>query len=63
MHRIVECVPNFSDGRNPEVYNAIAKTIRSVPEVQLLDVSADPIHNRTVITFVGSPDGVETAAF
>ena len=63
MQNIVECVPNFSDGRNPEVYTAIADAIRKVPEVQVLDVSADSIHNRTVITFVGSPAGVEEAAF
>ncbi|MEM7336756.1 MAG: glutamate formimidoyltransferase [Chloroflexota bacterium] len=63
MQEIIECVPNFSDGRNPEVYTAIADAIQSVPEVQLLDVSADPLHNRTVITFVGSPSGVEEAAY
>lgn len=63
MQNIIECVPNFSDGRNPEIYTAIANSIRQVAEVQLLDVSADPIHNRTVITFVGSPAGVEEAAY
>lgn len=62
MQSIVECVPNFSDGRNPAVYTAIADAIRKTPEVQLLDVSADVVHNRTVITFVGSPQGVEHAA-
>ncbi|MCB8965984.1 MAG: glutamate formimidoyltransferase [Chloroflexota bacterium] len=63
MQQIVECVPNFSNGRNPEVYNAIANAIRNVRGVQLLDVSADPDHNRTVITFVGSLAAVEEAAF
>ena len=63
MKQIVECVPNFSNGRNPEIYNGIAETIRSVPGVHVLDVSADPDHNRTVITFVGSLAHVEEAAF
>jgi glutamate formiminotransferase/formiminotetrahydrofolate cyclodeaminase len=63
MNQIVECVPNFSNGRDPEIYNGIAETIRSVAGVQVLDVSADPDHNRTVITFVGPPAGVEEAAF
>jgi glutamate formiminotransferase/formiminotetrahydrofolate cyclodeaminase len=63
MKQIIECVPNFSDGRNPEVYNAIAKAIRSVPGTHVLDISADPDHNRSVITFVGSPASVEEGAF
>ncbi len=63
MQQLVECVPNFSDGRNPEVYNGIANVIRAVSGVNVLDVSADPDHNRTVITFVGSPAAVEEAAF
>ena len=63
MNQLIECVPNFSEGRRPEIYNAIADAIRSAPEVQVLDVSADPDHNRTVITFVGTPKGVEEGAF
>ena len=63
MQPLVECVPNFSNGRDPEVYNAIADAIRAVPGVQVLDVSADPDHNRTVVTFVGRPDDVVEAAF
>lgn len=63
MNQLIECVPNFSNGRNPEIYNAIADQIRSVRGVRLLDLSADPDHNRTVITFVGSPADVEEAAF
>ncbi len=63
MQPLVECVPNFSNGRDPEVYNAIADAIRAVPGVQVLDVSADPDHNRTVVTFVGGPDDVVEAAF
>ena len=63
MPQLVECVPNFSNGRNPEVYNRIADAIRAVSGAQVLDVSADPDHNRTVITFVGAPEAVEEAAF
>ncbi len=63
MQQIVECVPNFSDGRRPEVYNAIAESIRSVAGARILSVSPDADHNRTVITFVGSPVAVEEAAF
>jgi glutamate formiminotransferase/formiminotetrahydrofolate cyclodeaminase len=63
MKQIVECVPNFSNGRSPEIYISIADEIRSVHDVHVLDVSADPDHNRTVITFVGRPEAVEEAAF
>lgn len=63
MQTIVECVPNFSNGRDPEVYGRIVDAIRSVAAVQVLDVSADPDHNRTVVTFVGQPDDVVEAGF
>jgi glutamate formiminotransferase / formiminotetrahydrofolate cyclodeaminase len=63
MQQLVECVPNFSDGRNPDIYNSIADAIRNVRGVRVLDVSADPDHNRTVITFVGTPKAAEEAAF
>ena len=63
MQQIVECVPNFSEGRRPEVYNAIADTIRGVRGTHVLNVSADPDHNRTVVTFVGDVQAVEEAAF
>lgn len=63
MQQIIECVPNFSDGRNPEVINAIANAIRNVPGTHVLDISSDPDHNRTVITFVGGPSAVEEGAF
>lgn len=63
MQQLIECVPNFSDGRRPEVYNAIVTAIRGVSGVRVLDVSADSDHNRTVVTFVGDPAGVEEAAF
>ena len=63
MRQIVECVPNFSDGRNPAVYNGIAEAIRSVAGIHVLNVSADADHNRSVITFVGNEPAVEEAAF
>ena len=50
MQPIVECVPNFSNGRDPAVYGRIVDAIRSVTAVQVLDVSADPDHNRIVLT-------------
>ncbi len=63
MPQIIECVPNFSDGRRPEVYHAIAEAIQKVPGANVLDISADPDHNRSVITFVGQPAAVEEGAF
>src|SRR5436853_3153747 len=59
---IVECVPNFSEGRRPDVLDALAAGIRG-PGVRLLDVSADPDHNRAVFTFVGEGEAVLEAAF
>ncbi|MEO0079542.1 MAG: glutamate formimidoyltransferase [candidate division WOR-3 bacterium] len=63
MRRIVECIPNFSEGRRPEVIEKIVATIRSVSGVSLLDQEMDPDHNRAVITFVGEPEAVFAAAF
>ncbi len=61
--RIVECVPNFSEGRRPEVVREIADAVRNVSGVRLLDQSSDVNHNRTVLTFVGEPMAVKDAAF
>ncbi|KAH9414408.1 hypothetical protein DERP_014429 [Dermatophagoides pteronyssinus] len=58
MKKIIECVPNFSEGRNRQIIDAIADAIRSVPGVTLLDVDAGQSTNRTVYTFVGDPDTV-----
>ncbi len=59
---LIECVPNFSEGRRPEVIAAIVAAVSAVP-VDLLDVSSDADHNRTVITFAGAPEPVLEAAF
>jgi glutamate formiminotransferase/formiminotetrahydrofolate cyclodeaminase len=61
--RIVECVPNISEGRRPEVFNEIAQAAASVPGVSLLDVDPGQETNRTVITFVGEPEAVLEGAF
>ncbi len=63
MDRIVECVPNFSEGRNRDVIDAITGEIRQVEGVMLLDVDPGEATNRTVVTFVGEPDAVLEAAF
>jgi glutamate formiminotransferase len=63
MKQIVECVPNFSEGQRKEVIDQLVAAIASVPDVIVLDVEADPDHNRSVITFVGEPAAVEEAAF
>jgi glutamate formiminotransferase/formiminotetrahydrofolate cyclodeaminase len=63
MRPLVECVPNFSEGRNEKVINAIADAIRGVNGVKLLDVDPGASTNRTVVTLVGSPDEVVEAAF
>jgi len=61
--KIVECVPNFSEGRRMDVVERILEAIRSVVGVKILDSSSDASHNRTVVTFVGEPQGVKEAAF
>lgn len=60
---LVECIPNFSEARRPEVVNKIIDTISSVPGVTVLDHHSDMDHNRTVVTYVGEPTAVEEAAF
>ncbi len=60
---LVECIPNFSDARRPEVIEAIMQEIQSVPNVHILDRHSDNDHNRTVVTYIGSPEAVEEAAF
>lgn len=61
--KIVECVPNISEGRRKDVYDAVAAAAASVSDVTLLNVDPGADTNRTVITFVGTPDAVLEAAF
>ena len=61
--QLVECIPNFSEGRRIEVVDAIVEAITSVEGVILLDRSSDADHNRSVITFVGDLQAAGEAAF
>jgi glutamate formiminotransferase/formiminotetrahydrofolate cyclodeaminase len=63
MTQLIECIPNFSEARRPEVVDQIVEALTSVDEVHLLDRSSDLDHNRTVLTFAGPPQAVEEAAF
>lgn len=61
--KIIECIPNFSDARRPEVVEAIINAVAQIPSVHVLDRHSDMDHNRTVLTFIGDPAGVEEAAY
>jgi len=63
MEKIIECVPNFSEGRDMALIGKITDEIKNVDDVILLDVDPGKDTNRTVVTFAGSPKGVEEAAF
>jgi glutamate formiminotransferase len=63
MPKIIECVPNVSEGRNYRIIERLANVIRMVSDVQLLDVHWDYDHNRSVYTFIGTPEGVSKAAY
>ena len=60
---LVECIPNFSEGRHLDVVEEIVAAILLINGVFLLDYSSDHDHNRSVVTFVGPPQAVEDAAF
>ncbi|HEY5000456.1 MAG TPA: glutamate formimidoyltransferase [Candidatus Cryosericum sp.] len=62
MKKVIECVPNISEGRDTDKIKTIASVIER-PGVKLLDLSSDPNHNRTVITYAGEPQAVAEAAF
>ena len=62
MNKIVECVPNFSEGRDKQTIEAIADAISKIPGCSLLDVDPGKSTNRTVYTFVGAPDAVVKGA-
>jgi glutamate formiminotransferase/formiminotetrahydrofolate cyclodeaminase len=61
--KIIECVPNFSEGRDKSVIDQISAVIKAISDVQLLSVEMGADVNRTVVTFIGSPDSVKEAAF
>ena len=63
MNQIIECVPNFSEGRNQDIINEISEAISNTKGVHLLNVDPGKATNRTVMTFVGNPDSVINAAF
>ena len=63
MPKIIECIPNFSEGRDQSVIDALAAAAKSVPGVSLLDYSADASHHRSVFTLVGDELGIGEAAF
>lgn len=63
MNKIIECVPNFSEGKDPRKVAKIADAIQRVKGVKLLNVESDPDYNRTVITFAGEPEAIRDAAF
>jgi glutamate formiminotransferase/formiminotetrahydrofolate cyclodeaminase len=63
MQKLIECVPNFSEGRDQNIIRQITDVIASVDDVSLLDVDPGASTNRTVVTFVGSPDAAVEAAF
>ena len=63
MRKIIECVPNFSEGRDSSKIEQIAAEVEKVRGVKLLDVAPDAHHNRTVLTFVGGPDSIKKASY
>ena len=62
MEKIIECIPNFSEGKRQDVIEAIADEVRAVKDVTLWFYSSDVDYNRMCIGFIGSPEGVKTAA-
>ena len=60
--KIIECVPNFSEGRDQKIIDEIAEAFKARPRTCLADYSSDPDHNRSVFTFLGEPDNVREAA-
>src|SRR5437773_10146836 len=62
MKRLIECVPNFSEGRDAAKVDAIVAAMSSVPGVYVLDREMDADHNRSVVTLAGEPDAVAEAA-
>ena len=63
MDKIIECVPNFSEGRDKNIIDKITKAIETISGINILDVDMGSDTNRTVVTFVGSPEAISEAAF
>lgn len=63
MAKLIECIPNFSEGQNQEIIDGLVKVAKSVPGVNLFDYSSDKNHNRSVFTLVGDVDGIQEVAF
>jgi glutamate formiminotransferase len=63
VRKIIECVPNFSEGRDTSKIEEITAEIEKIPGVKLLDVASDAHHNRTVLTFVGGPESIKKASY
>lgn len=63
MAKLIECIPNFSEGRDEKVIEGLVNTAKSVNGVTLLDYSSDASHNRSVFTLVGDEDGIQEVAF
>src|ERR1700686_1741749 len=63
MQKLIECVPNFSEGRDPDIIQQITAAIESAEGISLLDVDPGASTNRTVVTFVGSPEAAVEGAF
>src|SRR4051812_15360588 len=61
--KLVECIPNFSEGRRLEVVEAVVTAIQNIAGVLVLNYSSDPDHNRSVVTFAGTQEAVGEAAF
>ena len=61
--QLIECVPNFSEGRDPIIFEAIADSIKNVPGVKLMHIDIGFDANRTVFTFAGKPQAVGEAAY
>jgi len=63
MAKIIECIPNFSEGRDQGIVSALVDVAMSVPGVSLLDHTSDASHNRSVLTLAGDPEGIAEVAF
>ncbi|MBO0448815.1 glutamate formimidoyltransferase [Enterococcus sp. MJM12] len=63
MAKLIECIPNFSEGRNQTIIEGLVKIAKNVKGVTLLDYSSDSSHNRSVFTLVGDEDGIQEVAF